>query len=315
MQTHEVVERARAPSDASDEVSLDATWEWLVERRSPRERSATRVLPYRLGITWRPNGTWLDFVHHQPVFDLPAWMAEAVDCAIDARALTLFRRAHHCATFFGILSDRVADGLVRADRALDRESTWLRREWESALALACVSGARASRHIADARRSWLDGARSAREWLSSQTQRAQAPSLSAQTCAAMIAKRVEYLWVSSGAMLHQFAIDAARTSALRVAFDRTLLALHLHEDAVESDDAHTIRGPNIAEALRLDEATMRATSALLLRSVTQIPVSTRYDEWCRTTANRVQSALTLDEASPTTARAMALVRAMTGAAP
>lgn len=247
----------------------ESTWEWLLDHRASRERALTRVLPYRIGITGRPNGTWSDYVHHEVLYDLPTIIADAVHRDISQRELLLYRRAHHIAGFYGLLTDRVADGQVKLDRPLERDAIWLRREWESALATACGSGAKARRCIADERRSWKLAVTAENARLAD-----------AATYGKLVRDKVGYLWVSAGMMLDQLGAASSESAALRDAFERVMIALQCHDDATDEAEDRALRGASATDLLGVDTATLHATAALLLRDVSTRAVPAKMRSWC-----------------------------------
>ncbi|MFO0562260.1 MAG: hypothetical protein U0269_29865 [Polyangiales bacterium] len=247
----------------------ESTWEWLIDRRAARDRALTRVLPYRIGITSRPDGTWSDYVHHEVLYDLPAVVADVMERDISQRDLQHYRRAHHLAGFYGLLTDRVADGQVFQDRALEREAVWLRREWESALSIACNSGAKARRWIADERRLWKLA-------VSTPCAQIDAPS----TYGKLVRDKVGHLWLSSGMMLDEFGANGATVAMLRDSFERVMIALQCHDDAADQDEDRALRGASATDLLGVDASTLHATAALLLREVATRPLPVKMRSWC-----------------------------------
>ena len=257
--------RSGGPNDSRPE----STWEWLIERRASRERALTRVLPYRIGITSRPDGTWSDYVHHEVLYDLPTVVADVMERDISQRDLLHYRRAHHIAGFYGLLTDRIADGQVYQDRSLEREAVWLRREWESALSTACNSGAKARRWIADERRLWKLA-------VSTEPARLDSP----ESYGKHVRDKVGHLWLSTGLMLDEFGAAPATAAMLRDSFERVMIALQCQDDAEDADEDRALRGVSTAELLGVDASTLHATAALVLREIATRPLPVKMRAWC-----------------------------------
>jgi hypothetical protein len=291
-QTEGVIDDAPAGARAP-ECAPDATWAALVERRAARDRALTLVLPYRMGITSRPDGGWCDAAPppFDALFELPVVVAESSAVAIAARELDAFRRTHHVAGFYGQLCDRVADGLVREDRAIERDALWLRREWESALATACNSGARARRWIADERRAWRlavhersarKRARAAeREREASEREKADSLTERAEQYIKRVRDTVGYRWVSAGVLLECRGAARDTIVRLRAWFDRVMLAMQWHKDARDAEDDRALFGASTADVLDAPDAALVEAAAHLFREAAEDAIiAARAREWC-----------------------------------
>lgn len=237
----------------------DDTWRDLVGTRERALRDRTRALPYRLGITWRPDGQWGEYVTFDVLRDLPSYMADALPRRPGARALARYRRAHHCAGFYGLLVDRVVDGQVLEDAALRGDRRWVRDAWTDALHDACGSRARARSLIGDAMARWGDA-------VEREDRAMREGTLTPEAYGAVTRAKVSYLWVASEAMLRDEGVDEARRGALRGEFERLMLALQCNDDAMDEEEDRARWGRSVPEALGVTAGVMAATATAITRA-------------------------------------------------
>lgn len=259
-------------------VDPDDTWRALVSTRPSSTRGITQAMPYRLGITSLPAGGWRDYVRQPPMFDLPGYMADRAPRAVSPAALRRYRRAHHCAGFYGLIVDRVEDGQVADSAALRSERAWLRSVWVAQLGQACGSTASAKTEITATMQALRQGASDAR---TSRT----AGALDAEHYAAAVRKRVGFLWVATGLMLRvhgagEDVIDQARTD-----FEHIMIALQCCDDAVDDEEDRELFGQSAAASLGVAPSALQATGAMMfegLRARVHGPLAT----WCGEMAAR-----------------------------
>ncbi len=89
-------------------MDLDSSYGALVASLPPGLQILCADLPFKIGLTATPGGSWGDYVHHAPFRDLPRFAAEGID--LGEAAVASFSRAHHLLGFFGLLLDRALDG-------------------------------------------------------------------------------------------------------------------------------------------------------------------------------------------------------------
>lgn len=114
------------------------------------------ALPFRIGLTERPEGPWEDFITLDVDRALPFY---AADETVDPARIERFVRAHHAAGFYGVLQDRIDDGQVSREPELIALASLLRRHWWRALAGAIEDPRRARAMVAQAVRRMRYGTR------------------------------------------------------------------------------------------------------------------------------------------------------------
>ncbi|MBL8679950.1 MAG: class 1 isoprenoid biosynthesis enzyme [Myxococcales bacterium] len=278
--------RGSEPSGESEacaqRTSPDETWRALLEQRAIERRALTRVLPYRIGITPRPDGGWGDYVREPIMFDLPAMLADELGTQpFDASKWT---RAHHCAGFFGLVADRVADQQVFEDAALRDDRAWLFEQWKSALAEACADEREAERRINDERSLWRTAVEQERSW-SRQTV------VGAEDYSAVVRGKCAFLWTTSAAMLEHNGVPLARIALVREAFERVMIALQCCDDARDNDEDRELKGASTSELLAVDGATLHATAALVLQRLGSVSPPTALATYAATAAERAMAAV------------------------
>lgn len=239
----------------------DDTWRDVVARGDRVWRTQARVLPYRLGLTWKPDGGWGEYVTLDVLRDLPSYMADAVPGGVSSRVLSRYRRAHHCAGFYGLLVDRVADGQVVEDRALreDRARVW--SAWLDALHLACGSRARAKAMIAEAMARWSRA-------VADEDAAMRRGHMEPEEYGALVRGKVSYLWVASEAMLRTEGVSDERRAELRDGFERLMLALQCNDDAMDEDEDRERWGKSVPEVLGVRAQWLSASARAIAIAMT-----------------------------------------------
>lgn len=259
----------------------DDTWRDVVARGDRVWRTQARVLPYRLGLTWKPDGGWGEYVTLDVLRDLPSYMADAVPGGVSSRALSRYRRAHHCAGFYGLLVDRVADGQVFEDRALreDRARVW--SAWLDALHTACGSRARAKAMIDDAMACWSRA-------VADEDAAMRRGHMEPEEYGALVRGKVSYLWVASEAMLRAEGVSDARRAELRDLFEQLMLALQCNDDAMDEDEDRARWGKSVPELLGCPSVALYALSSFIALELTSTEPSQLLNSGLKTLANVVR---------------------------
>jgi hypothetical protein len=278
--------RGSEPSGESEacaqRTTPDETWRALLERRAVERRNLTRVLPYRIGITPRPDGGWGDYVREPVMFDLPAMLADELDTrAFDASKWT---RAHHCAGFFGLVADRVADQQVFEDAALRDDRAWLFEQWRSTLAEACGDQREAERRIDDERAIWRTAVEEERRWTAGSV-------VDANAYSTVVRGKCAFLWITSAMMLEHNGVALARIAQVRESFERVMIALQCCDDARDNDEDRELKGASTCDLLAVDGATLDATAALVLQRLGAVSPPTALATYAMTAAERAMAAV------------------------
>lgn len=269
----------------------NCSWQLLLSRRSEDERDSMRSLPYRLGITWRPDGGWRDYVAMPPMYDLPSYIAESAARSVSTDALDRFRLAHHCSGFYGLLIDRVADGQIVDDALLRRDRRWLRRAWLDSLAAACGDHAAAERGIRWALGRWRRGVALARA-------RTRDATFDAATYARSTAAKVAFLWIASELLLRSCGNSPRETGQLRRIFERVMFALQCCDDAADDSEDRELHGASVSQLLRVTPAVLRATACRVFDDLVSTKiVPERLRGWCLETRARARALIPTQQAA------------------
>jgi hypothetical protein len=257
-------------------VAVERTWHSLVARQAKDRRDIFRALPYRLGITDRPDGGWQDYVHHPPLFDLPGYAADLCVRPIRPTRLEQHRRSHHLAGFYGLLIDRVADGQVALDPNLRADGTWLRRAWEDELARALGSLPCARRRIGQTLSRW----RKAIAW---ERAAVSARLLKPDAYREIVALKVDHLFLAANTMLESLEAPPSVRAHAHDVFNRVFLALQCNDDATDAADDKEVAGANTAELLGIRPSALRRSGVHVLDSACRLAEQTwpRMAAWCR----------------------------------
>jgi hypothetical protein len=87
------------------------TYTGIIDSLPTDLREAARLLPIRIGLTDRTDGGFEDYSDNGPLYDMPLYVVDD-ESVLQTYGIEIqqFRKAHHCAGFWGLLSDRIADG-------------------------------------------------------------------------------------------------------------------------------------------------------------------------------------------------------------
>ena len=180
----------------------------------PRLRPVASTLPYRIGISMRPDGGWEDFSQLEVLYDMPVVVGRGL--GFESSKVAEFRAAHHRAGFYGLVADRIADGQVAEDVALRAVRAGLKRAWEDSLGAALDDAERSRRAVAQAMSSWRKGLRD-------ESSAMMRRSMSGHAYAGNIRRKVRWLQTTTLLMLEHagerervpLAIACARRDARR----------------------------------------------------------------------------------------------------
>jgi hypothetical protein len=228
---------------------VEASYARLVARLDGPRRALALELPRRLGVSARAVGGWEDFTALPPMRDLPRFAGCG---AVDEATIERFTFAHHCAGFYGLLVDRLADGQAPAPDDLSRLRSFFLAQWEDALGAACGQPARARRTIHRAMVSWRRGLEVERAALRRQR-------LTPEVYLRCIRRKTRWLGVTA-CMLVERAAGRRRALQFQRCFDLMLWSLQCLDDEIDRDEDRELFGLSFAHALGYcDGALLRAS--------------------------------------------------------
>lgn len=228
---------------------IDDAYRELIDQLPPDVRSVARGLPYRLGLTHRPDGKWSDFTQLEAVHALPCLVAEGAHVEPSP-----YLRAHRAAGFYCVLVDRVADGQAALDRELRALRRELRKAWVASLARV-VEPERAAQTVAAAERAFWRSARAER--LAFET-----ASCTPSSYARAVRDKTAWLAVASRELLRaDRALD--RLAAFEQGHVLLFGSLQLFDDASDVLEDREVRGRSIPDLLRVSPHSMLLASRLL----------------------------------------------------
>lgn len=286
------------PADASSAPTPDQTWGYVVSSRDPAFRQLTRVIPYRIGISPRPDGNFSDYVREPLMFDLPALVAVETDIPTDE--LQRWTRAHHCAGFYGLVTDRIADGQVVPDAALRADQAWMFECWVSHFAIACGDLDEARSRIERERAQWTAAVERERSW-------SRGVRISIEDYGRVVRAKCAFLWVTAEAMLEHGGVPLHRVAQIREAFERVMIALQCCDDARDGDEDREMRGASTAELLGVDEHSLNAAAALLLQRTTALDPPRSIARYVERSASVALAAIPIELRIPAALGAMLIV--------
>jgi hypothetical protein len=249
--------------------TLEAAWERVLDEVGRPNASRLRQLPTRLGL---PR-SWSSFARLGPIRQLPAWLGPD-----DPRVRAPYDEAHFRAGFWGLTSDRVADGQAQVTRA---ELSTLLAAWRRALARCGLSPA-AARHLVESSRTAFDeGIQRERLLL--------AHGGSLVDYRASLRLRTHWFGVSGLEWVRASGLQPL--SDFRDGIDVLMLGLQLADDAVDAAEDTNMRGRSFPSALGLAREAMLALASLTLLSAAAHLAragSRRLSRWCAGRASRVR---------------------------
>jgi hypothetical protein len=237
--------------------SIDSTYQAVSDRLPTKLRGSARTLLFDLGLARTPEAGWVDVFQLAPCRDLPLFaLPEVLPC--DARTLDAFRRAHHCACFYSVLVDRMADQQAATTPERARLAEHLLVHWRQSLAEAEGDEARALWAIDRGVRALHDGIGLERLAL---TRR----SLSLDSYGRSILLKLGWAGIASEALLRP-RLEEHRIWLFRCTFNLLASALQVVDDAEDSAEDEATRGIHFPAALGFPPASLFTASALLTKS-------------------------------------------------
>lgn len=248
---------------------IDDTLARVAERFPAPLREQTGGLAHRLGLTRTPEQGFESFVVMAPNRDLPRYAAEDPrrpgTCRLSPGSLARWRRAHHCAAVFGLVSDRLDDGQIAPDPWLLGLRDEMLAAWKVELAGALGSPARARALIGAALRALGRGNALERQALS-RAKESGPGTLSAQEYVRTVRWKLRWFGVAGHGALLSLG-EPRRARALRDAYDTFSVGLQCVDDALDAERDERERGASFPAALGLPpEALLAASKGLFARA-------------------------------------------------
>lgn len=214
------------------------------------------ALPFRIGLTERPEGPWEDFITLDVDRALPFY---AADETVDPARIERFVRAHHAAGFYGVLQDRIDDGQVSREPELIALASLLRRHWWRALAGAIEDPRRARAMVAQAVRRMRYGTR-----LEMRMRRERGD---ARLYGQATALKLDWVMLAARALL-LYSSAPARAASFCRAYRPVLVALQVLDDIADADEDRALHGATTAGALEVSQAALERAAVHLFRRAT-----------------------------------------------
>jgi hypothetical protein len=236
---------------------IDSTYQ-VVSASLPMELRATaRTLLFELGLARTPEMGWADVFQLAPCRDLPLFaLPDELSC--DESTLGAFRRAHHCACFYSVLVDRMADQQAATTPERERLAEHFLAQWRQSLAEAEGDEAHAS---------WTvdRGVRALRDGIGLERLALMRRSLDLESYGRSILLKLGWAGIASEALLRH-RLEEHRIRLFRCAFNLLASALQVVDDAEDSAEDEATRGIHFPAALGFPPAALFTASALLTKS-------------------------------------------------
>jgi hypothetical protein len=238
-------------------------------------RPLAAELPFRLGLTSRPDGGWEDYTALAPFQALPGYAAEdATRPEVASDVLARYLRAHRRGGFVGLFIDRLADGQVQERPEWSRLRRCLFEQWEQALTEATGNASLAARATRASVRAWEEGLGLERMLLARQA-------LSVVEYMDLVSRKVAWLGTSAFCLVLAHG-RPERLPTFRLAFDLLLLSSQFLDDAMDDEEDARLHGISFAAALGYPPGGLLRTAPRVARLGAEVARSggfLRLGEW------------------------------------
>jgi len=222
-----------------------------------------------LGIVKGEADGWDSYTTLAPMHDLPVFanaLGQKWSPLLGTSALTRFRHAHHCAGFWGLTSDRLADNQTQPTPELLELRAHLLDWWQLALADALGDSTVAAAAVAQAVVLWRQGVAAEHTALKSRR-------LTVEDYARIVTRKAGWLGTTAACLLHH-AGAASRLASFAYAFRLLLCGLQCGDDAMDSAEDEALWGVDYSRALGCPrQALLLAVPRLLEQSATVATVA------------------------------------------
>jgi hypothetical protein len=236
---------------------IDSTYQSVVSSLPPDLHEPSRRLLAELGLAHSADMRWGDVFQLEPSRDLPLFAATS-DRPYDEATLEAFRRAHHCACFYNVLVDRMADQQAACTPERERLAEHFLAHWQRSLAEADGDEAHARREIDHGVRAWRCGVRLERAALARR-------SLGFKRYGLSILLKLGWAGLASECLLRH-RVDERRRTLFRRTFCLLATGMQCVDDAMDSAEDEALHGRSFPTALQAPPHALYAAGTLLTRA-------------------------------------------------
>jgi hypothetical protein len=236
---------------------IDATYQGIVTRLPKDLREPARTLLFELGLTPDPDAGWADVFRLAPSLELPVF-AQPGDRPCDSRTLDAFRQAHHCACFYSVLVDRMADQQAATTPKRERLAAHFLAHWRQSLTKADGDRTHAVWTVDRGARALRCGANLERAALSQQT-------LGLRRYGYSILLKLGWASAASECLLRH-RVELHQLECFRSAFNLLATAMQVIDDAEDSAEDEAVRGTSFPAMLGYPAAAFFTAGTMLTRA-------------------------------------------------
>ncbi len=223
---------------------------------------------------------WDEVFQLEPCRDLPSF-ALVAGHAMEERTLEVFLRAHHCACFYGVLVDRIADHQVKSSPEFMALAQRLCTEWKRSLVELTKDEVLAEEAISQSMRAWRLGVALERTALSRR-------GLSPRRYARLVLLKLGWAELASDTLLH-LSCEPGRARLFRHATFALMLGLQCLDDAVDAPEDAALRGVDIPAALGVPRAQLFRAGVWLTRAAASPARQGGFERFARWLADRADA--------------------------
>jgi hypothetical protein len=257
--------------------SIDFTYQGVVARLPQSLRESAQTLLFDLGLARDPGAGWADVFRLAPSLELPVF-AQPIHHPCDERTLDAFRKAHHCACFYSVLVDRMADQQAATTPERERLAAHFLSHWRQSLTNATRDRAHAVWTVDQGARALRCGVNLERAALSQR---------------AMGLRRYGYSillklgWASAASeCLLRHQEETYRLGLFRHAFNLLATAMQVIDDAEDSVEDEAIRGTSFPVMLGYPGAAFFTAGTMLTRAAMSAASQGGFEHFAQWLAHR-----------------------------
>ncbi len=255
-----------------DDTYREVTAHLPTELREPAGR-----LLFDLGLARAPSAGWADVFRLAPSLDLPLF-ALPEDSACEPFTLEAFLRAHHCACFYSVLVDRMADAQAAITPERERLADHFLEHWRRRLAQASGDPAHAIGAIDRGVRALRLGVRIERTALDRR-------SLGLRRYGYAILLKLGWAGIATECLLRR-RVPKRQLRLFRGAFHLLASALQVVDDAEDHADDEAVRGSSFPSVVGLPPAAFFTAGVLLTRAAAAIAAQGHFARFARWLSER-----------------------------
>ncbi|MDJ0765805.1 MAG: hypothetical protein QNJ97_22665 [Myxococcota bacterium] len=247
------------------------SYQALLAQLSAPLRERALSLPYKLGLSSDPAAGWEAFTVQPLMYDMPRFVLDIIGDGVAPEILQRFCYAHHCAGFFGLLYDRLADGHISDAAEVSCLLPVFSRTWQEALTQATGDPAGSAVIVALATQRLVYGT-------ARQSEALRARAISGATYAASVADKVYWLAATTVMLLERFGTSADVAGFLEC-FYLTLLGMQCLDDALDADEDTRLFGASYSDALGYSAGSLYCAGLLVLNEALKKLNSLELNDW------------------------------------